>query len=143
MTNRTRSSGEPGGVPRGSKTEIMPNDDAETTRGKTRENESAEILAGKGYNVEQNPDVPGMENPDYRIEGRIFDCYAPSNPKAYNIAESIRLKVERGQTQRIILYLDDSEVLLEELRQQLNSNPIAALREIIVLKSGEIIEFFP
>ncbi|MGK7905373.1 MAG: hypothetical protein AB4352_29005 [Hormoscilla sp.] len=118
MTNRTRPSGEPGGVPSGTPTRIEPKDDAETTRGTMRENETAGFLASIGYNVEQRPSVTGRKKPDYKIEGRIFDCYAPITDKAYNIADLIREKVERGQADRIVLNLDDSEVDIEELRQQ-------------------------
>ena len=143
MTNRTRPSGEPGGVPSGSPTQIEPKDDTETTRGIMRENETAVILASLGYNVEQRPSVTGRKKPDYQIEGRIFDCYAPITDKAYNIADLIRKKVERGQADRIVLNLDDSEVDLEELRQQLTSSPIADLQEIVVVKAGKIMEFFP
>ena len=143
MTNRTRPSGEPGGVPSGPPTRIEQKDDTETTRGKRRENETAATLASAGYNVGQHPYVPGRENPDYAIEGQIFDCYAPITAKAYNIVELIRKKVGKGQADRIVLNLDDSEVDTEELREQLKSSPIPALQEIIVVKAGKIIEFFP
>ena len=143
MTNRTRPSGEPGGVPSGSPTRIEPKDDAETTRGKMRENETAVIMARAGYNVEQRPSIAGDKEPDYAIEGRIFDCYAPITAKAYNIAETISGKVGQGQTDRIILNLDDSNVSFAELREHLASNPIPGLQEIIVVKDGNIIEFFP
>ena len=143
MTNPTRPSGPEGGTPGGFPAIIRATDDAQTSRGLIRENESAIILARAGYNVEQKPTVSGKENPDYKIEGRIFDCYAPSTAKVYNIVDTIASKVGKGQTDRIVLNLDDSKVSLEALRQQLTSNPIPNLLEIIIIKGETILEFFP
>jgi hypothetical protein len=108
-----------------------------------RENESAILLAEAGYLVEQNPSVPGSKKPDYKIEGKIFDCYAPETPDAYNIVETIRRKVGRRQSDRIVLNLDDSQVTIDTMIEQLNNNPIANLQEIIIVSDGSIIEFFP
>jgi hypothetical protein len=143
MSDFTKPSGPEGGTPGGSPAIIRAADDAQTTRGLMRENESAIILARAGYNVEQKPAVPGKENPDYKIEGRIFDCYAPSTAKVYNIVDTIAAKVGSGQADRIVLNLDDSKVSLEALRQQFISNPIPGLQEIIIIKEGIILEFFP
>jgi hypothetical protein len=88
----TQPLGQPGGRPTGYSRIPRYNDDADTTRSIERENESAIILANAGYNVEQNPTVSGDKNPDYRIEGRIFDCYAPSTKNFRNIIETIRGK---------------------------------------------------
>jgi len=143
MTNLTRPSGLQGRTPGGFPAQIRANDDEETTRGKVRENESAIALARLGYNVEQNPSVSGDKNPDYEIEGRVFDCYAPSTANSYNIVETIRNKVEKGQTSRIVLNLDDSNVSFTGLREQLLSNSISGLLEIIVIKSDSVIDFFP
>ena len=65
-------------------------DDA-TRRSLTRENEAAETLAKNGYDVEQNPKVEGTtRNPDYIIEGEVFDCYSPAqNTSVRNIASTI------------------------------------------------------
>jgi hypothetical protein len=49
-----------------------------------RQNEAAKAVAYAGYRVENSPTVKSSDNladlkdnPDYRIEGLIFDCYAP------------------------------------------------------------------
>jgi len=79
-----------------------------------RENDSAVLLARAGYRVEQKPVVPGRKEPDYRIEGRIFDNYAPSTSRARNIRRIERVeiwdlirkdKVVAEQASRIILNL--------------------------------------
>lgn len=117
MSDRTTPSQNLGGIPLGKPTQIPDNHDRDTKRSLERENESAIILAQAGYNVEQNPDVTGYKQPDYKIEGRVFDCYAPKTKKAYNIVNAIANKVNQGQTERIILNLEDSEVPLKKLRQ--------------------------
>ena len=75
-----------------------------------RENEATETIARNGYSIEQNPIVEGTtRNPDYSIEGEIFDCYSPAkNTKIRNIASTIEEKViEKGQANRVVLNLDD------------------------------------
>lgn len=79
-------------------------DDPATKRGRRLENEAATALAQAGYDVEQNPSVPGSKNPDYKIEGKVFDCAAPTTADAYSIWSNIRKKkVETGQADRVII----------------------------------------
>jgi hypothetical protein len=143
-SDRTEPSGQEGDAPSGTPTIINPNDrDPNNIRSLTRENESAVTLAEAGYKVEQNPQVDGPKNPDYKIEGRTFDCYAPSSSNPRNIASNIEGKVDSGQTDRIVLNLDRNEVNLSDLKQQLADYPISGLKEIIVVKDGEVSPFFP
>jgi Contact-dependent growth inhibition CdiA C-terminal domain len=143
MSNHTKPSGQPGGKPSGTPTPLRDNDDAPTRRSLMREYESAVLLAEAGYLVEQNPSVPGSKKPDYKIEGKIFDCYAPTTKNAYNIVDTIREKVAGGQSDRIVLNLDDTQVSPDALLEELNSIPIPKLQEIIIVSNGSIIEFFP
>jgi hypothetical protein len=144
-TNRTMPSGQPGGVPSGPLALSRPNDDEPTKRGLLRENESAKIIASAGYKIEQKPTPPlgSGKNPDYLIEGRIFDCYAPETANAYNIVDTIAVKVGKGQTNRIILNLDDSTVSIEKIRNQLTSTVIPGLEEIFIIKNNQLFPFFP
>ncbi len=65
--DQTTPSGESGGVPRGEPALINLNDDSVTIRALTWENESAVTLANAGYDIEQQPSVPGSrKNPDDR-----------------------------------------------------------------------------
>lgn len=76
--------------------------------GFTRENESAQILAQNGYRVDQNPrDHHAISNPDYEIEGRPFDSYAPgANKSARGIWSYLKEdKVDKLQTSRVVLNL--------------------------------------
>ncbi|HYO60165.1 MAG TPA: hypothetical protein VEU50_46170 [Archangium sp.] len=109
-----------------------------------RENESARLLSEKGYNVEQNPPPNRYgKYPDYKINGDYADCYAPSTSDPHNILRAIGKKVNERQADRIVLNLDDSQVTLEALGKQLLEDPIADLKEIIVIANRQIILFFP
>ncbi len=97
--NRTEPSGQAGGSPRGERTSINPQSSSDKQRGLRRENESADILANKGYDVEQNPPaLPNGKNPDYRIEGKTFDNFAPQSSKPEQVRKGISNKVKEGQT---------------------------------------------
>jgi len=130
----------------GTRTSIPPNADPETVRSLTRENESAEALARNGFDVEQNPNVGGANNPnsnpDYLINGEIFDNYAPISPRARNIASEIESKViKKGQTENVIVNLTDTSVTPQELHQQLTDYPIEALNRVVVIdKNNNVIE---
>ena len=118
------------------------------------ENKSAEMLSRASYKVEQNPTLtkddllqkPSLRstaNPDYRIEGEIFDCLSPTSNRALNIYTKIADKVSGGQTTRIVLNLERSNVSLEELEQTLRETPMKDLKEIIITKNQEALKFFP
>lgn len=59
------------------------------TRDLRRQYEAAEAVAYNGYKVENNPKLSKLDtdsglrpnaDPDYRIEGLVFDCYNPAPP---------------------------------------------------------------
>ncbi|MDR1266109.1 MAG: hypothetical protein LBK42_11265 [Propionibacteriaceae bacterium] len=139
----TEPTGPKGGVPTGRPTKISPKDDPSTVRSLTRENESARTLADAGFNIEQNPKVPGPKKPDYLLEGEIADCYAPTSDKPYNIASTVREKIAKGQTRRIVLNLDDTVVTVEQMAAQLEKQPIFGLEEVIAIKAGQIVRIYP
>ncbi|ACY13774.1 eCIS core domain-containing protein [Haliangium ochraceum] len=133
-----------GALPSGKKTQIPPDEAPENIRALGRENESAEVLAKNGYDVEQNPTIAGTEkNPDYKIGGEIFDNYAPTSDNPRNIWSNVKLKVDSGQTKRIILNLNDSKVDLAVLKKQFADWPIAGLEQVLVIHAGEVIHVWP
>ncbi|MFJ2416788.1 CdiA C-terminal domain-containing protein [Streptomyces brevispora] len=135
---------EPSARPKGDPERIPTNARSETRRALTRQNEAADKLAQKGYDVENAPEVPGSRNPDYRINGKIFDCYAPSGGNARNIASEMQKKIEKRQTERIVLNLSDSSVDLAKMRAQLHDWPTPGLKEVISIdKFGNILHLFP
>ncbi|WP_051969991.1 putative T7SS-secreted protein [Kitasatospora azatica] len=135
---------DPGATPGGRVTNIPKNADPTTVRALGRENESAEILAKNGYKVEQNPDVPGAKNPDYRVEGEIMDCLSPTSDNPRNIASEMQKKINKGQADRIVLNMTDTPVDVAAMRQQLTDYPVSGLKEVKVIdKSGNIIQLYP
>lgn len=123
----------------GRRTVISPNNDAATTRSLLRENESADILVQRGFNVEQNPMVAGKKNPDYRINGEVFDNIAPSTSRVENIWDRARLKVEGGQTRNVVINMADSRATASSLMQRFDSHPIPNLQRVIVIdRAGRV-----
>ena len=115
----------------------------ENLRSAQRENESARILADNGYDVEQRPAPLNRKKPDYKLNGEYADCYAPSTDNVRNIRDTIVRKVNEGQADRIVLNLDDSPVTLEAMKKHLSENPIAGMKELIIIKGGKPTPFLP
>ncbi|GAA2647948.1 CdiA C-terminal domain-containing protein [Paractinoplanes durhamensis] len=133
---------DPGRKPRGERTDAHPT--RKKDRGLRRENESADILSQHGYDVEQNPPRNANgKDPDYRIEGEYFDNYAPSSAKLDTIRDEISGKVKEGQTERVVLNLDDCPRSADEIRAVLERKPVANLKEILVVKDGKFLPFYP
>ena len=133
---------DPEHTPRGKRTDAHPT--KPTSRGRRRENESADFLARSGFDVEQNPPgKPNGKNPDYKIEGEYFDCYAPSSPSLDQIRGKLSEKVSEGQADRIVLNLSDCPRSLAEIEGILRRKPVAGLQEILVIQDDELIRFYP
>ena len=129
----------PEGSLRGEKTKIPPRANAQVQRQLERENETAELLAQSGYDVEQNPPpLPNGKKPDYIINGEVFDCYTPSSSNPNQIRKGISRKVRKEQASRIVLNLDESGVSLEDLEQTLTNNKINDLKEMILVTNQEV-----
>lgn len=111
----TYPTGPPGGRPEGEPTRIRPNEDDDVRRSLERENSGAAILADNGHRIRQNPSAAEVaqarqdtgdsgrptSRPDYLLEGRVFDCYAPSERKGVRgIWSEVETKVGDHQTQR-------------------------------------------
>ncbi|MBX7269979.1 hypothetical protein KIF24_30795 [Micromonospora sp. Llam7] len=148
--------GVPGGSPTGPRTRIPPREDDAVRRSLELENECADTLAHDGYRVHQNPtrreiadarqstgDVgkPDKE-PDYLIEGHVFDCYAPTPGKAVRgVWTEVAEKVARQQTQRVVLNLQDWRGDIAALQKQFDDWPVPHLKELAaVTRSGAIIQ---
>ncbi|MFC7257746.1 hypothetical protein [Streptomyces lutosisoli] len=145
--DRTKPSGQadPNAQPRGKPESLSKNDDAETVRAKGREVHSAETLSRQGYDVEQSPGkMPNGTKPDFRIEGKIFDNYAPTSDNPRSIWRAVEKKVDKGQTERVVLNLGDSDADLGALRQQFHSWPKEGLKEVMVIdREGNVVHLYP
>ncbi|MFQ1040692.1 hypothetical protein [Gilliamella sp. CG16] len=89
--------------------------------------------------MEQNPITSGIKNPDYKINGEIFDNYAPSSNNVRNIWAGVEDKVLKGQTNNVVINISDSKVTIDALEEQFSKWEIKGLDKIIVIdKSGNI-----
>lgn len=122
----------------------QPNASGDKKRGIRRENEPADILADNGYIVEQNPTgLAQTTKPDFRIEGRLFDCYSPTSSNPRHIVNEINDKATR-QSPRIVLNLADTDVSRHELRAAIDNYLSTSVVEIIVIdQSGFVVRFYP
>ena len=116
----------------------------ESIRSIKSENDTADVLAKNGYDIEQNPSVEGtVKRPDYRIEGKIFDNYAPKTATPRSIWTAVLGKVEEEQTRRVVIDLDASRVDLMALGQQFRDWPIENLEQVLVVKGNAVVELWP
>jgi len=154
----TQATGTPRGTPSGPVTPIQRKDDAETARSIQMENSAAVIMAAQGWQVQQNPTSAEVararretgdtgnphSNPDYLVEGRVFDAASPTNPakSVRNIWSEVEEKViERRQTQRVVLNLEDWRGDMQALRRQFADWPIPGLKEVkAITADGDIVQ---
>lgn len=156
----TRATGTPGGAPTGTPLRVsrrVPADDTnDNRRSIDRENDAAVVMADKGYFVHQKPTKPEvagareatgdtgdpLKDPDYLVEGRVFDCYAPKAAKSpYGIWSVAKGKIVDLQTQRVVLNLKDWSGDIRDLQQQFTDWPIEGIKEVkAILPSGEVVQ---
>jgi hypothetical protein len=145
------ATGTVGGSPTGPRTTINPRQDEDVKRSLQRENDCANILARAGYRVHQNPTQAQVanaraqtgdtgdpdKNPDYLIEGHVFDCYSPRQGRSVrNVWSEVRDKIDDRQTQRVVLNLHDWGGDLGALQRQFDDWPIDRLKEVVAVTSA-------
>lgn len=135
-----------GGSPKGNYEKPDPKD----PRPITRQNETADLLAEKGYDVEMLPETKGgnghgikpESNPDFLINGKAFDCYSPDTTNVRNIWSTVEGKTQK-QAGGIVINLDDYTGSMDKLMKQFNDWPIEGLDELFIIKDGSITRWFP
>ena len=118
----------------GDPTPINPNSDETTQPGHRRENESAQVLGENGFDIIQNPAVDGPKRPDYLINGKVYDHYAPSTSIPRYIWHTVKGKVVKEQAANIVIGLQDSDVDEDALRQQFEHWPTEGLGDVIIIR---------
>ncbi|MBQ1074805.1 hypothetical protein KBX06_16750 [Micromonospora sp. C31] len=120
------------------------------------ENQCADTVAAEGYRLHQNPTRQEVadarlgtgdsgkpaKDPDYLIEGHVFDCYSPTPAKSVRgVWSGVSDKIASEQTQRVVVNLHDWRGDLASLQKQFDDWPIAGLKELVaVTRSGAIIQ---
>jgi hypothetical protein len=95
----------------GARAPVERRDDAETQRGRMRENEAADVIWLNGYNVvqlAQRSNSRGIKQPDFRIEAEIFDAFAPRTSKVRRVWDYTNEKVMTRQADNIVINLADT-----------------------------------
>ena len=77
------------------------------------------------------------------IEGETFDCYAPESSNPEKIRNRLSQKLSDGQAERFILNMADTTSSLDEIAAVLRRKPITGLKEILALKDGKVVPFYP
>lgn len=157
MSWTRRPTGLLGGSPTGPRTKVSRNQKSVVAQRSVQlENECADTVASKGYRVHQNPTKQEVanaradtrdagdpaRNPDYLIEGHVFDCYSPTASKPVRgIWSEVSQKMGEQQTQRVTLNLQDWRGDLVALRKQFDDWPIPGLKELVaVTPNREIVQ---
>jgi hypothetical protein len=153
----TVGTGPPAGRLEGRPTRIGAREDDDVKRSLDRENSAAAALAEQGFQVRQNPTPDEVaqarlttgdsgspdSDPDYLVEGRVFDCYSPSAVKPVRgIWSEVEEKVlDREQTQRVVINLADWSGDLSALRKQFADWAIPGLKEAkVITRTGDIVQ---
>lgn len=128
----------------------------ESSRGMIKQNQTADIFAKAGYKIDMLDEIPNgngkgitpSANPDFEIEGNVFDCYSPEAATSVDsICRTIASKT-KTQAERIILNLDDylaSDV--EELTKRIigktnETGDLKRLNELFVVRDNVITRIF-
>jgi hypothetical protein len=143
-TAHTRPSGQPDSNARPGGTQTDTSHGSVENRENLRiENDSATVLAKAGYRIDQNPPevgVNGRSNPDYKMEGKLWDNYAPRDNRE-TIRRELRKKVKE-QTPYIVINMERSSMSLADMKALLPT--VKGLSEVkIIDKNGAIIDAFP
>lgn len=129
----------PGGTPTDTSSGSL-----EKREGLRIENESAVLLAKAGYKIDQNTGEKGKNgtsDPDYNMEGKLWDCYAPMSGKRDQVRSELRDKVKK-QSGSIVINMERSPMTLDEMKALLPH--VRGLEEAkIITKDGTIIDAFP
>jgi hypothetical protein len=120
-------------------------EDDDNRRDYRLERQIADVLADQGYQVHQRPD-PDMvaavraatgdtgnpaKNPDYLVEGRVFDGYSPRGPTPpRNVHREAGKKARNEQAQRVVINLQEWDGDLGAMRQQFADWPIPGMKEV-------------
>ncbi|WP_244964875.1 WXG100 family type VII secretion target [Paenibacillus barcinonensis] len=147
--NLTEPSLPKGGKPKGNYTKG-------DSHGIKKESETADLMADQGYDIEMLDEVNGgngygikeSSNPDFLIEGKVFDCYAPTiETNVDNILRNITKKT-KTQAERIVLNLDQfpsekvAEIIQGILRKANPNGDLKNIKELLIVKNGEITRVF-
>ena len=90
--------------------------------------------------MEQKPIIEGRKNPDYLIDGEIFDNYAPITKNLRTIRDTVAKKVDINQAKNLIINLRDSKFTKSEIELLFTNEPVTGLNRLwIVDTNGQLL----
>ncbi|GAF08808.1 hypothetical protein [Paenibacillus pini] len=122
------------------------------SHGIRKQNETANFLADQGYDIKMLDEIDGGNgygikegsNPDFLIEGKVFDCYAPKpDGKVQSIIKELAGK-SKNQSERIVLNLDNfpdgkvDEIIATILRKANPNGDLKRIDELSIVRGGTI-----
>jgi Contact-dependent growth inhibition CdiA C-terminal domain len=135
---------DPAAEPEGEPEFVDPRSQAIVQESVRIQNATARMVAAAGYRIRQLPKVPDQPSPDYEIEGRTFDCYAPRSSRTLKgIRTKLSEKIKKAQADRFVVNLDFTPHSPDDLRRHLIRDAPSRLREVIVVKDGVISHAWP
>ena len=92
--------------------------------------------------MEQNPPtLPNGRNPDYLINGEVWDNYAPTSSNVRNIWSEVGKKVKKEQAPNVVVNLNGSKTEVKDVIEQFDKYPRQGLEKVIIIdKAGKPIE---
>ena len=135
---------DPNATARGTPEEIDPRASSQKQRNVRRQNDSADVLAREGYDIEHNSVAkPNGKVPDYRISGEYVDHLNPSTGSVEQALKGIKEKIAEGQVDRVVVRLDDTSLSIDDVRGILQRKPVSGLKEVIFIKDGQVVSYVP
>ncbi|MEO0460665.1 MAG: hypothetical protein AAF219_07465, partial [Myxococcota bacterium] len=135
----------PEATPKGQPERHHEKNDNETRESIERQNSSADDLAKAGFDVEHRRKRKEGSNPDLKVNGEIFDVYAPRfRTPVKNIRRSIHQKAQE-QSQRVIVNLDHCQVRPSAIRRELKDHAAKQpkLVEVLTIRKDHVTRVFP
>lgn len=85
--------------------------------------------------VQESDGINMRSEPDYRINGDIWDCFRASETQdTRGIWDGVRDKVQnKKQTKRVVIDMTDSPVSLQDLSDEFAKFPMTGLVDLIII----------
>lgn len=107
------------------------------------QNRTALALARAGFRVRRLPNTGEGVNPDFEVEGRIFDCYSPNQgTTADSVVTRIRKK-SKLQASRFVVNLDRGGLEIDDVRARLAQARPSRIREVFVVRNDAVSRIWP
>jgi hypothetical protein len=100
-------------------------------------------LARAGYRVRRLPNIGHGVNPDFEVEGRIFDCYSPNRGTTVDSVVTRVRKKSRLQASRFVINLDRGGLDAGEVRARLLSSRPSRVGEVLVVRNDTVSRVWP